>query len=231
MTTVGPFTKMDFLSITDRCTREQRDFVRELLNSKTSSVLIIDVDTKNDGALKTFTIPTDEMVRPTYHALLKGLSERDKDPRQTTDVAREKMRRWFSGSYHPEITDVYGFMTCLSTALKAMKENNSFSDPMIRAMSALAGINMDKKRFTMFIEDGREPNKNSVPGADFGMAWGFFDYFEKLVQYTPKAIYVKITIDKHSDLVVNKLGFYSNVDPDKTKAAVDAELSRIFGTV
>ena len=62
------------------------------------------------------------------------------------------------------------------------------------------------------------------------MAWGFFSYFESLVQYTPKAVYLQIQVKDASkgQLIMKKLGYYSQVDPDKAAREVGDALARVF---
>lgn len=226
MTTIGPFTKMDFRTLTSRCTNKDRDFVRELLESKTSAALIIALD-NSDGAVTNMVIPTDVMLSATYTRLITKVKA---DPR-ITEKEREaayKLREYFSDGFRPEIQDGVEFVTALLTSLKAMKENRSFSS--LGGLGSLVGMNLDRDRFKQFLADGRSPKENSVPGADYGMAWGFFSYFESLVQYTPKAVYLQIQVKDASkgQLIIKKLGYYSQVDPDKAAREVGDALARVF---
>lgn len=226
MTTIGPFTKMDFRTITSRCTTKDREFVRELLESKTSAALIIAID-NSDGAVTNMVIPTDVMLSATYARLITEVKASDRIAEKERGAAHT-LREYFSDGFRPEITDSVEFVTAFMTALKAMKENRSFSP--LGGLGALVGMDLDRDRFKQFLADGRSPKENSVPCADYGMAWGFFSYFESLVQYTPKAVYLQVQVKDASKgkLIIKKLGYYSLVDPDKAAREVGDALARVF---
>lgn len=225
MTTVGPFTKMDFRSLTNHCTKLDKEFVREILNSKSNSVLVVTLDKPDGTPLGTRIIPTDASLQESYQKLVADATADD----SVRDDVDRRLKDAFSGDFKPDIVDPKAFALAFMTAMYAVKENTEYSE--FTTVAALVGKNFTKERFTDFMKDGRPPKQNKVPGADFGMAWSLFDYFEKIAQYQPRAIYLRVQSGERGSRQrsqIKALGYYSLVDEAKVKADVNDALARVF---